>query len=90
MPLPIVLAHKLAGRLAYVRKNNELTYLGPDGKTQVTVEYDGDVPKRVDCIVVSTQHTDNVSNEKIQQDIIDYVIEKLSQKIYRQWYKDFN
>ncbi|NEZ93578.1 methionine adenosyltransferase [Clostridium botulinum] len=76
MPLPIVLAHKLAGRLAYVRKNNELTYLGPDGKTQVTVEYDGDVPKRVDCIVVSTQHTDNVSNEKIQQDIIDYVIEK--------------
>lgn len=76
MPLPIILAHKLVKRLAYVRKNNKLTYLGLYGKTQVTVEYDIDITKRIDCIVISTQHIENVSNRKLQHDIINYVIEK--------------
>lgn len=74
MPLPISLAHKLAQRLTEVRKNGTLSYLRPDGKTQVTVEYDGDIPKRVDTIVVSTQHSDEVETEKIRKDIIEYVI----------------
>ena len=74
MPLPISLAHKLAQRLTEVRKNGTLSYRRPDGKTQVTVEYDGDIPKRVDTIVVSTQHSDEVETEKIRKDIIEYVI----------------
>ena len=74
MPLPISLAHKLAQRLTEVRKNGTLSYLRPDGKTQVTVEYDGDIPKRVDTIVVSTQHSDEVETKKIRKDIIEYVI----------------
>ena len=74
MPLPISLAHKLAQRLTEVRKNCTLSYIRPDGKTQVTVEYDGDIPKRVDTIVVSTQHSDEVETEKIRKDIIEYVI----------------
>lgn len=74
MPLPISLAHKLAQRLTEVRKNGTLSYLRPDGKTQVTVEYDGDIPKRVDTIVVSTQHSDEVETEKIRKDIVEYVI----------------
>lgn len=74
MPLPIMLAHKLAKRLAYVRKNNILSYLRPDGKTQVTIEYDGSAPKRVDTIVVSAQHNDDASLEDIRRDIIRDVI----------------
>lgn len=75
MPLPISLAHKLAKRLADVRKNRTLYYLRPDGKTQVTVEYDeNNQPIRVDTIVVSTQHHEDIQNEKIEKDIIEHVI----------------
>ena len=74
MPLPISLAHKLARRLTEVRKNGELKYLRPDGKTQVTIEYDGDTPKRVDAVVVSTQHTEDVDLETLKKDIMEKVI----------------
>ena len=74
MPMPIYLAHKLAKKLTDVRKNGALPYLRPDGKTQVTVEYENDVPVRIDTIVVSTQHSDDVSLEKIREDIINSVI----------------
>lgn len=76
MPLPIYLSHKLAKQLANVRKNGTLKYLGPDGKVQVTVEYDvNHKVKRIDTIVVSTQHDENVSQEQIHKDIKKYVIE---------------
>lgn len=74
MPLPIMLAHKLAYRLTELRKNGTLAYLRPDGKTQVTVEYDGRRPVRVDTVVVSTQHDENVSQEQIAKDVKDQVI----------------
>ena len=74
MPLPISLAHKLAKRLTEVRKSGELSYLRPDGKTQVTVEYIDGAPVRVDTIVVSSQHSEEVDREKIRKDIIDKVI----------------
>ncbi len=74
MPLPISLAHKLAKRLTEVRKSGKLYYLRPDGKTQVTVEYDDGKPVRVDTIVVSTQHGAAVTLDKITEDIIEYVI----------------
>ncbi|ADL12954.1 methionine adenosyltransferase [Acetohalobium arabaticum] len=74
MPLPIVLSHKLARRLAKVRKDNLLSYLRPDGKTQVTVEYEEDKPVRVDTVVVSTQHGPDVSLDQIKEDIISEVI----------------
>ena len=77
MPLPISLAHKLAKRLSDVRKNGTLDYLRPDGKTQVTVEYDGDKPVRVDTIVISTQHGPEVDGKTIEKDMIEHVINKI-------------
>ena len=75
MPLPISLAHKLARRLTLVRKNNEISFLRPDGKTQVTVEYDGDKPVRVDTVVVSTQHSADVDIETVRKEVKQKVIE---------------
>ncbi|WP_026479008.1 methionine adenosyltransferase [Alkaliphilus transvaalensis] len=77
MPLPISLAHKLAKRLSDVRKNGTLSYLRPDGKTQVTVEYDGDKPVRIDAIVISTQHGPEVERKEIERDLIEHVINKI-------------
>ena len=74
MPMPISLAHKMAKKLAEVRKSGSLSYLRPDGKTQVTVEYDGDRPVRVDTVVVSTQHNPDVAIEQIRADMLEYVI----------------
>ena len=78
MPLPISLAHKMAKQLTQVRKEHTLPYLRPDGKTQVTVEYDGDKPVRLDTIVVSTQHDPEVSLETIRKDIEAYVIRPIA------------
>lgn len=75
MPLSIMLAHKLAKQLEVVRKNGEVPYLRPDGKSQVTVEYGADgMPKRIETIVISAQHNENVSQEKIKKDIFEKVI----------------
>ena len=74
MPLPISLAHKLSRRLTEVRKNGTLRYLRPDGKTQVTVEYEDDRPVRIDTIVVSTQHAEDVTLEQIREDILREVV----------------
>jgi S-adenosylmethionine synthetase len=74
MPLPIVLAHALTARLTEARKNGEITYLRPDGKAQVTVEYVDNVPERVDTIVVSTQHSEDVDMQDLERDIIEKVI----------------
>ena len=77
MPLPISLAHKLAKQLTYVRKERILDYLRPDGKVQVTVEYQDDKPVRIDTIVVSTQHTENTDLNKLKKDIKEHVINKI-------------
>lgn len=77
MPLPIMLSHKLARRLAEVRKNGPLKYLRPDGKTQVTVAYEDDKPLYVDKILVSTQHHPKVSQEQIENEITKHVIKKI-------------
>ncbi len=82
MPLPIVLSHKLAYRLTEVRKSGLLPYLRPDGKTQVTVEYNGKTPVRVDTVVVSAQHDEFVSQEQLKKDIKKYVIEEIIDKKY--------
>ncbi len=75
MPLPIHLAHRLAERLTAVRKSGQMAYLRPDGKTQVTVEYDGDKPVRLDAVVLSTQHAEDVSLEALlQPDVEQYII----------------
>jgi len=77
MPMPIALAHKLAKQLAAVRKSGKLSYLRPDGKTQVTIEYDDDKVKRIDTIVVSTQHDPDVTQEQIKKDVIEHVIKPI-------------
>ncbi|MDD4121957.1 MAG: methionine adenosyltransferase, partial [Eubacteriales bacterium] len=74
MPMPISLAHKLAKQLSDVRKSGKLAYLRPDGKTQVTVEYDDDKVVRIDTVLVSSQHDEDVTQEQIKKDIIKYVI----------------
>lgn len=74
MPLPISLAHALSRRLAEARKSGEISYLRPDGKSQVTVEYDGDTPVAVDTVVISTQHSEDIENEQISKDIMQKVI----------------
>ena len=77
MPLPISLAHKLAKRLTVVRKNGTLDYLRPDGKSQVTVEYDDGRPVRIDAVVISSQHSPDISQEQLHEDIRREVIEKV-------------
>jgi S-adenosylmethionine synthetase len=74
MPMPITLAHQLCRRLSEVRKNDELEFLRPDGKSQVTVEYVNGRPERVDCVVVSTQHSDKISNEHLRKAVLERVI----------------
>lgn len=80
MPMPIILSHKLAKKLTEVRVNGTLPYLRPDGKTQITLEYENDIPKRINTIVVSAQHNPDVSNDQINEDIKKYVIETVIDK----------
>lgn len=77
MPLPISLAHGLSKKLAELRKSGQLNYLRPDGKTQVTVEYEDDKPVRVDTVLISTQHNPDVTQEKIRDDVIEQLIKKV-------------
>src|SRR6056297_209222 len=85
MPLPIMLSHKLARKLAEVRKNGPLKYLRPDGKTQVTVAYEDDKPVYVDKILISTQHHPKVTQEQIKSDIKKHVIDKtISEDLIRE------
>lgn len=77
MPVPIYYAHKLAEQLTKVREENVLSYLRPDGKTQITAEYNNDIVTRIDTIVISTQHDPNISLEKLKEDIINYVIKPI-------------
>lgn len=81
MPLPIVLAHKLTMRLAEVRKEKILPWIRPDGKSQVTVEYENGTPVRIDTIVVSTQHAPDVSHEQIEKDILEHVVKPVCGKM---------
>lgn len=74
MPYAIAMAHKLSRKLTEVRKNGDIPYLRPDGKTQVTVEYEDDKPKRIETILISTQHLDNVTTEQLKKDVTEKVI----------------
>ena len=77
MPLPIILSHRLVRALSEARRSGQLAYLRPDGKSQVTVEYDGDTPVRIDAVVVSSQHSEDVSIVQIRQDITDELVKKV-------------
>lgn len=77
MPMPISLAHKLAMKLTEVRKNSMIGYLRPDGKTQVTVEYDDDLVKRIDSVIISSQHSEDVAQEQIKKDLVKSVIRQV-------------
>jgi S-adenosylmethionine synthetase len=83
MPLPIVLAHDLVRLLTAARKDGTLKYLRPDGKSQVTVEYEGHTPKRVDAVVISTQHDDDVTLEQIRKEVAEVIIDKVIPKELR-------
>ena len=80
MPMPIMYAHKLAQRLAVVRKNNSLDFLRPDGKTQVTIEYENGNPKRVDAVIIAAQHKPDITYEDLKEAIIEEVIKKVIPK----------
>ena len=80
MPLPIAMAHKLTARLAQVRRNRTIPYLGPDGKAQVTVEYEGGKPRRITAVVVSNQHDDGIGHARIEKDIIRHVVKPVCGK----------
>lgn len=82
MPFAIAMSHKLAKRLTEVRKNKEIDYLRPDGKVQVTVEYEDDIPKRIEAILISNQHLENVDLEVMKKDITEKVIYKVIDKKY--------
>ena len=82
MPFAISLAHKLSKRLSEVRKAGIIPYLGPDGKTQVTVEYEGEIPKRIESILISNQHAEDVMLEKVREDIIENVVKVVVPKEY--------
>ncbi len=82
MPLPIMLAHSLTRRLGYVRRKGIVPYLRPDGKSQVTVEYDGVRPVKVDTVVVSCQHADDIPQARIRRDILKHVVEPVLPKKY--------
>jgi S-adenosylmethionine synthetase len=74
MPMPIQLAHRLTQRLSEIRKSKKVNFLRPDGKSQVTIEYRDGKPHRVDCVVISTQHSDSVTNEQLRADVMEHVI----------------
>jgi len=80
MPMPIVIAHKLTKRLAELRKNGTIPYLGPDGKSQVTIEYEDNKPKRLEAIVIAQQHTKNISEEELRKSIMEKVIYPVCKK----------
>ncbi len=91
MPLPIALAHRLTYKLAEMRKNKTLSYLGPDGKSQVTIEYENDKPKRVDSVILATQHTEEILDEnknRITKQARDELIEKVIKPITGDWIDD--
>lgn len=91
MPLPIIMAHRMAEKLAHVRKNEiHMPYLRPDGKTQVTIEYADKKPKRIDTVVVSTQHSDEVSDEHLVADIREYVVNPIIKNFKFDPEADFN
>ena len=73
MPMPIYLAHKASKRLTEVRKSGILPYLRPDGKTQFTVKYEDNTPVGIDCVLISSQHGENVTHDQIERDIIEFV-----------------
>jgi S-adenosylmethionine synthetase len=82
MPMPIMIAHKLTKKLAEVRKNNTLSYLRPDGKSQVSLEYESGVPKRVHTVVIAAQHDEDISQDKIRSDILEEVIKPVCGELY--------